>query len=380
MEVPGHKKGLLAAGYETTYDRLRTISPVSIIQIPLYNTYPRKDELLGTFTGFEADGMMMGFRDCDDYSHVDYSFWNSTEINGAADFRPELCPLGKYGYDARCRGWYANGKKIWEESGTSIYCMPPYLFAGNGKMGQSCSSPLFDPNTRKYIGQTLIDFLPQSIIDSLKEDNQLTEEGFPILISTQVGSFCADTIVGPGFNIGDPDQPIEELVLPHEMHKCSGLDLNASMTNMQDEGLSELCRSVWSDFNNITGRMRAGKSGLGCFTRTTEDGGNENIFIFYAPVTAETSLPMNSSDFSRGTQESKTQIFSLALLQPELSVTAPYQAVNVFINKQVNIFIGVVSALIFVVAVVVVFISFRVSETIITPVMHLLMLVQQINR
>ena len=243
---------------------------------------------------------------------------------------------------------------------------------------------MFDPNNGKFLGITLI-FLSQSIVDSLKEDNQLTEEGFPILISTQVGGFCADTIVGPGFNLGDLDQPIEELVLPHEMHKCSGLDLNASMTNMQDtgkltEGLSELCRSVWSDFNNITGRMRAGKSGLGCFTRTTEDGGNENIFIFYAPVTAQTSLPMNSSDFSRGTQESKTQIFSLALLQPELSVTAPYQAVNVLIKKRVNIFIGVVSALIFVVAVVVVFISFRVSESIIAPVMHLLMLVQQINR
>ena len=191
---------------------------------------------------------------------------------------------------------------MWEESGTSIYCTDPYLFAGNGKLGQSCSSSLFDPNTGKYAGQTFIDFLTQSIIDSLKEYNKLTKEGFLILISTQVGGFCANTIIGPVFNPVNLGQTIEELVLPHEIQKCRGLYLNASMTNIQDtgkptEGLSELCLSIWSDFNYIIGRMQAGKSGLGCFTRTTKDGGNENIFIFYAPVTAQTSLPMNISEF-----------------------------------------------------------------------------------
>ena len=37
MEVPEHEKGVLSAVCETTYDCLKKISPVSIVQIPLYN-------------------------------------------------------------------------------------------------------------------------------------------------------------------------------------------------------------------------------------------------------------------------------------------------------------------------------------------------------
>ena len=37
MEVPEHETGLLSAVCETTYDSLKKISPVSIVQIPLYN-------------------------------------------------------------------------------------------------------------------------------------------------------------------------------------------------------------------------------------------------------------------------------------------------------------------------------------------------------
>ena len=378
MEVPGHEKGVLAAGYETTYDRLRTISPVSIVQIPLFNTNPSKDRLIATFIGFEADGMFIGF-DGGGREHADMAFWNSTESNGAADLRPELCPLGKYGFDARCRDWYATGKKMWEASGASIYCNSPSLYA-NGLMGQSCSSPLFDPITRKHIGQTLIDFLPQAIIDSLKEGNQL-KEGYPILITTQVNSFGTDTIVGPGFNLGDPGHPIEQLVLqetgkpteelvpPHDS-KITKLDCGGSNDN----------DVVRSDFKDILGRMRAGNSGWGCFTRKSKDNENDNMLIFYAPVTAKTSLPMDSSDFSRGIQENKTQIFSLALVQPKSSIIAPFQTVNDFIKSQVILSIGVLSALILVGAVLVVFISFRVTESIITPVMQLLTVVQLMNR
>ena len=90
---------------------------------------------------------------------------------------------------------------------------------------------------------------------------------------------------------------------------------------------------------------------------------------------------MDSSDFSRGTQENKIQISSLSLVHPESrSIIAPFQTVNDFINNLYILSIGVLSALILVGAVLVVFISFRVTESIITPVMQLLTVVQLMNR
>ena len=44
---------------------------------------------------------MVADRGCDNSEHSWAVFWKSTKENGAADFRPELCPIGKYGYDPR---------------------------------------------------------------------------------------------------------------------------------------------------------------------------------------------------------------------------------------------------------------------------------------
>ena len=65
---------------------------------------------------------MFGYTGCD-YGHVEYSFFQSTLSNGAAEIAPELCPLGKFGYDARCRGWYKSAKE------KEVYISSPYLYA-----------------------------------------------------------------------------------------------------------------------------------------------------------------------------------------------------------------------------------------------------------
>ena len=90
--------------YDATYDRVKILSALSTVFIPLYNYDKSNSKPVGMYVGFEADGMLAGYAGCD-YSLSDNAFWQSTEDNGAAKLRPELCPLGKYGYDSRCRGW-----------------------------------------------------------------------------------------------------------------------------------------------------------------------------------------------------------------------------------------------------------------------------------
>jgi hypothetical protein len=96
--VPGTEKGSTAGGHTTTYDRMRVLSATSMIQIPLYNygSDTQATRPLGSYVGFEADGMLGGYAGCY-HSHADFSHWQSTGANGAMLINPDLCPLGKYG-------------------------------------------------------------------------------------------------------------------------------------------------------------------------------------------------------------------------------------------------------------------------------------------
>lgn len=149
-EMPGANKGASAAGFETTYDRVRTLSALTAVEFPLYNYFPGRDESrhLGTYVGLEADGMVsqlllkspfivphiltcpaghsqnIGYLGCDG-SHSRYPFWQSNDDNKAYEIAPELCPNNTHGYDARCRGWFSNAAK------KKTYISPPYSFASS---------------------------------------------------------------------------------------------------------------------------------------------------------------------------------------------------------------------------------------------------------
>jgi hypothetical protein len=100
--VPGFEKGPSASGYDTTYDRLRVVSALPLLQ-PLYH-YGRgggKATTVGVGLGFESDGTFIIYEGCFSSYHVTLAAWESTLENRAADLRPELCPLGKFGYDPR---------------------------------------------------------------------------------------------------------------------------------------------------------------------------------------------------------------------------------------------------------------------------------------
>ena len=110
-KLPGSSvNSTLGQRFATIYDRVRAIAATAVVNIPLYN-YPRRchRKHLGIYVGFEADGMIIGYGGCD-HSYAEYSHFKSKSANGAAKIRPALCPLGKYAYDPRCRGWYDEGK------------------------------------------------------------------------------------------------------------------------------------------------------------------------------------------------------------------------------------------------------------------------------
>ena len=98
--VPGWEKGSNASGYDTLYDRLRVASAMPLFPV-LFNYDKLKKNFLGHYIAFESDGLILGYTGCSPLTLGTNAFWSSTEDNGAAALRPELCPLGKFGYDPR---------------------------------------------------------------------------------------------------------------------------------------------------------------------------------------------------------------------------------------------------------------------------------------
>jgi hypothetical protein len=92
--VPGFEKGASASEYQTTFDRLASSSALPIWQL-LYNYDVTKSKtVLGGFIAFEDDGLFAGYGGCAFPGDPGYAQWFSNVGNGAAELRPELCPLG----------------------------------------------------------------------------------------------------------------------------------------------------------------------------------------------------------------------------------------------------------------------------------------------
>jgi hypothetical protein len=169
-EMPGAYKGANASGYETSYDRIRVASAMSIAAMPIYNYAPslgRANTDLGTYTAFDADGMFTGYSGCGNDGAFGPLFVSSEE-NRAAEIAPELCPLGKYGFDPRCRDWYATGKIRSLELGKAVHITAPYVFAltavlERAQVAASATSPVVNPKTGGDMGQVLLDYSPSSI-------------------------------------------------------------------------------------------------------------------------------------------------------------------------------------------------------------------------
>lgn len=299
-ELPGAEKQSNASGYQTTYDRVRVFSALSVVEFPIYNYAGRatnRTKHLGTFIGFESDGMLAGFSGCD-YSSVFFAHFKSSEENGAARIRPDLCPLGKYGFDARCREWYADGKNLGRTHITA-----PYVFAASNAIGASITAPIKDPIRNKYIGQALLDFKPDSLVKLLSNTRVGPQgKGFVIVITPTSDIFGGDTVAGPNYSLGKSAFSVLDVVLPYD-----------------EEG-----SDFRTEFGVIVDEMKNGNVGSEFFTRTTKGGGEESLYITFAPVYIGAAETVNGSDFSRGVIENDTMVYSIAMVVPEYDLMSAF--------------------------------------------------------
>ncbi len=99
--VPGFDNATIGnTGYANLYERLRTAAALPLFEA-MYNYPEIKDSTIGIYLAFESDGLFVGYNGCSSANHVAMSRFQSTVENGAARLRPELCPLGKFGFDPR---------------------------------------------------------------------------------------------------------------------------------------------------------------------------------------------------------------------------------------------------------------------------------------
>lgn len=292
-EVPGAEKGSNASGYETTYDRIRVLSAISVVEFPIFN-YDSGDlariKHLGMFVGLEADGMLTGSSGCD-YSHAEFSRFQSSEENGAHLLRPELCPLKKYGYDARCRGWYADGKALGETHITS-----PYKFAASPQVAMSVTAPIYDPIANVYLGQALLDFIPDGLVERLSGTNVGPNGTGSVIMISPHDVLGGDTVIAPNYVFGEESAPdIVDALLPY------------------DEPDSENRNKI----STLVDDMKNGNEGNCSFSRTTESGAQERIALYYVPVYVRTVETINASVYERGINETRTLVFSLGIIIPE---------------------------------------------------------------
>lgn len=263
-----------------------------------------------------------------------------------------------------CRGWYDTGKRKALEQGETLHITAPYTFANGFVIAQSSTTPLIDPRTNNYVGQVLLDFSVTDIFSVLTySGTPLSTGGFPLLITVENRSLEHDTVIGPGFNGSVSSQPVSEVVMPFDQD-CQGDDA---------------CSYQSHDFENIVASMKAGNSSFVQFDRTSSNGGTETIYMVHAPITVPYLTPVNASDFSRGAIKDTHLTYSLALAETAQGILEPFTAIGEQMQRQINIAIGILAAVIVIAVAATIGISYLVARSISEPMPCLLELVRLLN-
>jgi HAMP domain-containing protein len=351
--LPGNGSGSVASGHSTLYDRVRVYSAMSTVEFPLYNYFAPKDytKLLGSYIGFEDDGMFIGFSGCD-YFLAENSQWKSSSENGAPSVRPELCPDGKYGYDPRCRGWYADGYK--KRSSTPVHVTAPYIFSG-GQTACSATSTLADPVTGEHVGQVLLDFSPDRIITATSKKNTAVgsgDEGFVFLITPEADHLGNDAVVGPSFSLSGDGAAIADLML----------GTSASVAKTAFEA-------------TVLANMRNGMNGTEAYSKSD---GTEHT-VAYMPVKVKTMKSKNPASFGNGVDEYDTLIYSLGISISDADLLLPFTKIEGEINKQIASSVAGMVVLIIVASILVAIVAASVAVSITNPIISLLNIVRHIN-
>lgn len=325
-DLPGAEKGENASGFETTYDRVRVISALQTVSLPLYNYFnipgfKGSRTSFSSYFAFEADGGYLGYSGCN-YDASRCAQFKSSEENGAYLVSPELCPVGKYGYDPRCRTWYSETKRKALYQDGFIHVTAPYRFAAADDIGTTAGSGLIDPVSGEFLGVAAVDLSPTEMFLNLEK----VEADFYFVISPEE---LEDTIRGPGHPLNSPPEAIGKVVLPY------------------DDAGSENQRV----FANITVRMKEGKTGIESFHRKSLEGESSELFLSFAPVYARVLKATMPDDYTRGAEYSRVLWYSIGIVKSREALEMPFRGIEDEINSSLEataiIFVSSVAAITF---------------------------------
>ena len=268
----------------TTFNRLRALSAMAVVDFSLYHYSGVTDRTkpLGMYVGLEADGTLTGYAGCD-FSFPQLSHFQSNAQNRAASIRPDLCPEGKYGYDARCRDWYANGRKT-----GAVRLIAPYRFAITDTVAMGITAPIIDTRTGEQVAQALMDFFPQPIFG-----DQQTTGMLPVIVTPDKDINGGDTIAAPNYSLGDTSPDIVDVLFPHDAENSTN-------------------RRYFEE--TVLRSMKSGEFGWRRFERNREDGTPEAMLIAFDRVAVRDTRPINSRNFGAGVNVSEALLYSWGLL------------------------------------------------------------------
>ena len=366
-EMPGYSNASDSFGYETTFDRARVIAATSPIVMPIQNYYAEQPHGMGQFFAFHEDGLFMGMAGCDNFRHPARAAYQSNEENELFKINPELCPLGRYGYDPRCRDWYDSAKKQAHDKGISLYVTPPYDFVTSEYIAQSAAAPLVDPASGLYVGQALYDFSIDSIIAVLNPQNTPTKNGgFHLLITQTTDAFGGDVVIGPGYEFETEALPVAQVVAPRDV-SCAAAD--------------DDCAVRQNAFTDITKSMKECKANVEPFARLSETGSVETLYMAYAPVRTSFLDPVDSSNFNSGSiLKNNLCIYSLAVVETEDGLKQPFAAVEDDLRDQTRIAVICLACLVFFAIIVSLGVSYHVTQSVARPMQYLLDMILSIQR
>ena len=312
--MPGSNKSSDAEGYLTVYDRLRVGSAAATAIFPVYNAGEdaRGSGGLSTtamsgYISFEADGAFIGYAGCN-YDTAAYSQFSSTDANKAYIINPDLCPKGKFGYDPRCRTWYADSKREALNNNDLLYISPPYEFATTDYVMNTAVSALIDPTSGEYVGNVLIDF-SSSEINNIVEDNR--NEFFAVILPNTTKNVVASSELDDNatpesiFNLMIPFDPPDSVNREH--------------------------------FSSIVDDMEKGGEGHDCdLNRTNKDGVQEEYCYAYLPIYNRELKPVQPDDYSRGAEYSEQLLYSMIMFEKKEELYYEYRMRSEYIENSLE--------------------------------------------
>jgi len=305
-ELPGSEIGpSRTSGYDTLYNRVAVSSASAVFNLPIHNyqSFRRKERTtFGGYLAFAVDGLLLGWSGCDDW-HSSAATFVSTYENGASLNDGKLCANGKHGYDPRCQDWYVQGRDRYLRDDVPAHVTPPHKVALSNQIAQTITSPITNPRTGEYVGQVALNFRLNYgyVLKMLDGESSLT-----FMITPHKDILGGNAVF------------------------CSFAEELVSESIIEDHIFSNEANEINRDYfkEEILPRMKAGERGNSRFFITREDGSEEEICFYYAPVKIALLLGLEPDDFTSSQKVTEHLIYSVGSGKPCDEIKRPYEGVE----------------------------------------------------